>query len=922
MRISKATAFIVSLAIVLSSAVCSVTAQAADSGAIRGRVVDASTGLGLAGVLVQTEGPTINVASTDRQGDFALSGLVPGYYSLLMHLEGFVTTESEPFRVSVGPSQTLTLAIQRGSGISASTRVLGTTTVRATASLQKAALIYKSVSAEPLQQQGYYRVADYVNQLPGLVGGNPAQPGDDISLNIRGIGTLETLALIDGHPIGPRGDYNYELSPVFGLRSVNVFYGSGGSDLYGVNAIGGVIDMETLEPTVNRSIDFSQSWGTWNKLATSLQLTGTQPGGKLGYAFAFGTQGLDGPILHALMYQASASYDQYATDPTVRQAATYIDDTAFSNRSVLAKLRYNFSSSAHLTAAVLGSSEWDNKTGNGDNDYLPYGLELTIGQNDLAAAIASGTDTCTQANPNTFTVQTANGGQAPGIGPNNQPDGGNPCQTPQSYAAANFGFQGAGPAWQAYHSNDYHLKYDNTTGRNTFIVDTFSNFYHHTYDRTYTLPCIVGTDQFGNPIPCQYNPFWYNNNDSNTGFTVSDNIEGLTNTIGGGIFYENTASFYATYTPTQGPPAFSAPITHDSAYFVRDAYHPQNSNLTTYVNAWFKHSTITDTSYVDPRIAFVYNSSDNVYRLAVGRTSTQPTPAEISQPFSASSVAAFTGGGVTCSGGLNSVGNIPSSSLVPERATDAEVSFGHRFAGDTAAQLTLYNTNIFNQIYGVSQPLSNFNLPGFNPTPYILAVQAVCSGLTSQQALALLGLSGNANIGHTIARGIEITGRQRWNGKFFSDYSYDTQSSILESQDPALINPAFGGSLTLIPASQLPGVPLHKYSFAFDYTFGRSFEARLDTYHLSDNNQNNLPAYSYSNLELTKPIAESSVTVAIDNLFNSNADIRNTVAYGVPHALNQFAQPADYQPLFGAGASELFHLPYRTIEIHYTTKIR
>ena len=59
--------------------------------------------------------------------------------------------------------------------------------------------------------------------------------------------------------------------------------------------------------------------------------------------------------------------------------------------------------------------------------------------------------------------------------------------------------------------------------------------------------------------------------------------------------------------------------------------------------------------------------------------------------------------------------------------------------------------------------------------------------------------------------------------------------------------------VSFIPGSQLPNVPLHKYSYAFDYAFGRGVEARLSTYHLSENNLNNLPAYGYSDFDLSMP---------------------------------------------------------------------
>ncbi len=868
-------------------------ASAAETLTVRGKILDAGTGLALSGVVVQTEGPTIASTTSDSNGNFVLPGLMPGYYNVLMRLNGYVTTESEPFHIAAG-AQTpmLTLVLQRGQGFSRSTRVLGVTTIRAAASLQKAATVYTAVSAEPLQQQGFYRVSDYIQQLPGLQGGNPAQPADDVSLNIRGIGTLETLTMIDGHPIGPRGNYNYELSPVFGLRSVDIFYGSGGSDLYGVNAIGGVVNMQTLDPTITPQVTVSQSYGTWSKLATAIQATGTQPGGKIGYALAYGTQGLDGPFHHDLMYQASASSDPFSTDPAVRAAATYIDDNAFVNRSGLAKLAYNFSSAAHLTTTLLSSYEWDNKTGNGDNDYLPYQVQLAAGQSLLAKADPK-TDKCTAGNPNTFTVVQ-----------------GDPCQTPQSYANNTFGYQGAGPAWQSYNSNDYDVKYENAGDKNTFAVDAFSNFYFHTYDRTFELPCC--------------SPFWRNLQDTNTGFSISDDVQTPANDVGLGYFFENTASLYRIYTGDPNnlstPPSIAGPITHDNAFFVRDAYHAPASDLTTYLNVWFKNSTITNTSYVDPRIAFVLNKSNDVYRAAIGRTSAQPTPDMLDQPFSPTALGAFTGGGLSCTA-LNSLGNVPSSSLKPEQATDEELSYGHRFSGDSTAQLTLYNTNLFGQIYGTTAPLSSVSLPGFDPSQYAHAVGQFC-GISDAAGAALLGVSGNVNIGHTIARGIQLTGRERLSNAFFIDYMYDTQSALLQSQDPSLINPADGGQLIFVPGSQLPNIPLHKYSYSFDYTFGGKLEARLDTFNYSTNNANNLPAYSYSNLSLTRPIGPSSVSVSVDNLFNQNADYRNEVGLGVPLALNKYATAQDYQPYFGTAATELFHLPYRTVLVEYSTHIR
>ena len=133
-------------------------------------------------------------------------------------------------------------------------KVIAVTSARSSDSLQQSSTFTKTLNPEALQQQGIVRAADALRVLPGVnngITGDTAAPADDINLSIRGIGTLETEAAIDGHPIayGIKGGYNYQLSPVYPYRDISVLYGSGGSDLVGVNAIGGVVNFQTLDPT-------------------------------------------------------------------------------------------------------------------------------------------------------------------------------------------------------------------------------------------------------------------------------------------------------------------------------------------------------------------------------------------------------------------------------------------------------------------------------------------------------------------------------------------------------------------------------------------------------------------------------------------------------------------------------------------------
>lgn len=890
-------------------AVVGLIMQRVGTASITGKIVEAGSGLPLLGVVVSAAGPTTVKTLTDMRGNFTLSNLAAGHYVLIVALKGYAAAGTE-LPLSDGQALTVSIPMERSQGATTGVHVLAREVIHSSSAMQTAAVISTTVQAQSMNNQGIYRAADKLINLPAITNGGSsgATPGDAVTIDIRGIGELETTTLIDGNPIGPgfSGAYSFQLSPVFGLRDIKVLYGSG-SDLYGVDAIGGVVDMQTLDPTLHPTATFTQGYGTWNNLTTSMTATGTMPSGRFGYALALGTQASDGPFKHDSFYQASAAFDPFATDPAVRALGVYSDDTSITNKSTLLKGSLKFNDSSSMTASWLSGAWWDDKTGNGDNDYLPYAVALASGQNLLAAAIASGNDRCNAANPQQFDLgfQSNTNGSTPGRGPGGKRDGGSRCQTPQSYANFIDGWQGAGPSWNALRSNAYSLHYDQTHGNNTISLNTFTNIYRDSVDRTAQLPFFKVPDD---------NADWSFEQASNAGLTVSDDIQAQNNEFGFGYFWENSAYFYQQ----NGAPQL-APITHQTSYFLRDAWHPVSSHVTTYANVWFKHSTVTNSSFVDPRLAFVYTQGNNVFRVAGGATSTEPFPSDIESFFQPTAVGVFSGN-ILCSG-LNTVGSVPSSELKPELGVDQEASWGHRFSGDSTLQLTLYNDNILDQIYdSLTLPLSDLTVP-FDAQPYANAVARTC-GITSKQALSLLGVSGSINIGHTLARGIDLAGRVRLSSPFYIDYTYDTISTALKADDPSLINPLYGGSLILIPNAQLPNIPLHKWSFTLDYTFWRDVEAQLETDHESENNQRDLPAYTWSNLSITVPIGNGDFTTTVDNLWQTDADYRGLIGEGYPQPLNHFAQPADYAPYLGAQATERFGLPFRTINFTYTIKIK
>ncbi|MBV9272195.1 MAG: TonB-dependent receptor [Candidatus Eremiobacteraeota bacterium] len=849
---------------------------------ISGTVVDRATGLPLSGATI-TSVPSHVQESSDAAGRFTIA-VSPGEYRLQAARSGYQPVISDALRVQTGATVTVNLAMQRSDN---DLRVIAATTSRGAATTGRSSISYRTLDAERLQRDGTFRAADALRELPGVnngITGDTGAPADDVNLNIRGLGTLETQATLDGHPIGfgfP-GGFNYNLSPLFALRNVEVIYGSGATFLSSTDAIGGIVDFQTLDPTPVSQTSLTQGFGTFQHYATAARATGTD--GKLGYATAYGVSHINGVLRDAYIYQPGAAFDQSSTDPTVRGLATYKTDTSAVSRSGLAKVVYAFTPDKTLSLTAVASSMWADKTGNGDGDYLDYGPALTFGQHLLAVKPAS--DPC---GAGTFIATNANGV------PN-----GIRCQTPQQWAAFNAGYQGAGPAWQSFNLQDQDLRFTNERGRSTITADAYVSRFAQTFDRTAQLPFkTVPNDR----------ALWRNRQVVETGASVSDDVRLGKSEFGGGVSWMNDA-----YSLIQKGQLVGAPVTHETALFLREAYHPP-PKLYGYANAWFKNASATRSSYVDSRVSVVYAAdTNNSVRYAVGATTAQPTADMLGKQFVESPPGNAGGGAsITCSG-LNSIGTAPSSLLRPERGVDQELAFAHRFDGDTQVQLSLYNVNVFDKLYSSLLPLSETGA-GFVDPSYLAGVRAIVAAKCGAPNVdALLGLTGTFNVGRLRSRGFALDGRWRFNAQTYVDYDWAlTSTSILDAPTNLLTS-----NKTLILGDQLPRVPLHTFSASLDRTLRSGLDVRYTLHTVSVNNTKALPAYDYSDISATYPVKRGSFTVAVANLFNQYADNRGLRYEGVPLPLNGYATAADYAPVTGAASTELFGLPPRSIFFSYT----
>jgi iron complex outermembrane recepter protein len=129
-----------------------------------------------------------------------------------------------------------------------------------------------TMTAAEMRQRGFDQVQDAIASFPGVIVGD--DPIDPSAFSMRGFTTNQIQVLRDGVYLGPSGFINRP-SNSFNVESVEVLKGPA-SLLYGLGAIGGVVNVRTKEPEFGPTkIDAMISGGSFGTYTWGLGL-GTQ----------------------------------------------------------------------------------------------------------------------------------------------------------------------------------------------------------------------------------------------------------------------------------------------------------------------------------------------------------------------------------------------------------------------------------------------------------------------------------------------------------------------------------------------------------------------------------------------------------------------------------------------------------------------
>jgi vitamin B12 transporter len=219
---------------------------------------------------------------------------------------------------------------------------------RTTQSIDKVGSAVTVLTLQQLRADQEPVIADILARTPGVTVTRNGGVGETTALNIRGASTQQTVVLIDGvkldDPSSPGGGFNFADLMAGDISRVEVLRGPQ-STLYGSDAIGGVVNIVTADPTKPLQGDVQLEGGsygtayakaaagghdgawTWRLAANAYSTTGISAfdqrlggreadgysnegvSGRLGYAFNPDVS-LD---LRALLVNARSAFDGYST---------------------------------------------------------------------------------------------------------------------------------------------------------------------------------------------------------------------------------------------------------------------------------------------------------------------------------------------------------------------------------------------------------------------------------------------------------------------------------------------------------------------------------------------------------------------------------------------------------------------------------
>jgi vitamin B12 transporter len=195
------------------------------------------------------------------------------------------------------------------------------------------------IDREMLDRAGQSSLRDLLAQQPGVQISSNGSYRSSTGIFLRGASSSQTIVLIDGIRIGSAtvGAATLENIPLARIERIEILRGAA-SALYGPDAVGGVIQIFTKNPTEAIELGANAGFGSAGQQQAGASVRGSS--GALGYSFGLSREKARG--ISAIINPASSSYNP--------------DNDGFTSSSLDAKLVYKVNRDHGLTLALLRSN--------------------------------------------------------------------------------------------------------------------------------------------------------------------------------------------------------------------------------------------------------------------------------------------------------------------------------------------------------------------------------------------------------------------------------------------------------------------------------------------------------------------------------------------------------------------------------------
>lgn len=241
-----------------------ITLAQSATGTIEGTVTgDGEPVLGANVTITETQRGT----STNTNGNFRIENIIPGTYKLSVSAVGY---NSNSQAISIEANEVLKLKISLNSKTEELGQVVVTGTMRETF-VKESPVKVQVVSNKHLQNTGANNLMESVNFLNGLYQEVSCGVCSTNSVRINGMDGPYTAILIDGMPIMGALASVYGLNGIntSSIRNIEIIKGPN-STLYGSEAMGGVINVITQDPSTAPRLAIDGSFSTHEEANLSL----------------------------------------------------------------------------------------------------------------------------------------------------------------------------------------------------------------------------------------------------------------------------------------------------------------------------------------------------------------------------------------------------------------------------------------------------------------------------------------------------------------------------------------------------------------------------------------------------------------------------------------------------------------------------